>query len=334
VQRHCRLIQPFLKLVQLAALPLQVSDLYWMVSNINRDATRNWKQPDAPDQHNPQLHITLFSKCEVDRSTLGLFYSPNLVSWVLAGMVDYHINLGRHFAYPHMLIDGRDLLIVSRAAFAPWARSADAPLNEFYNNHNSNTIAFHRVRNFRHYANQEWAAYQGPYSSSPRRTAMKDEVEMEDTRFSEWLKQRQAAEAAAAAADAAARAAAQQPQQQAQGQQPPQQQQQQEQQQQQQQQQDQQQQQPVENQPKQEKQGEEPKEQQAPAAQEAAQQQAAGEVEQKQDTKQQQEPAANQEAEAKQQEATPQQQQQKQGERLRQQHEHKEREDGKGEGKR
>lgn len=39
---------------------------------------------------------------------------------------------------------GRDLLIVSRAAFAPWARSANAPLNEFYNNHNSNTIAFHR----------------------------------------------------------------------------------------------------------------------------------------------------------------------------------------------
>lgn len=124
---------------------------------MNRDATRNWKQPDAPDQHNPQLHITLFrcaaelhqlrcrlhacsgassvatlwqlsphccamranrhpclswlppcahSKCEVDRSTLALFYSPNLVSWVLAGMVDYHVSLGRHFAYPHMLIDG------------------------------------------------------------------------------------------------------------------------------------------------------------------------------------------------------------------------------------
>jgi hypothetical protein len=39
---------------------------------------------------------------------------------------------------------GTDLLIVSRAAFAPWARNADAPLNEYYNNHNSNTVAFHR----------------------------------------------------------------------------------------------------------------------------------------------------------------------------------------------
>ena len=33
---------------------------------------------------------------------------------------------------------------MSRAAFAPWARSDSTPLNEYYNNHNSNTIAFHR----------------------------------------------------------------------------------------------------------------------------------------------------------------------------------------------
>lgn len=25
---------------------------------------------------------------------------------MLAGMVDYHLNLGRHFAYPHMMVDG------------------------------------------------------------------------------------------------------------------------------------------------------------------------------------------------------------------------------------
>ena len=47
-------------------------------------------------------------------------------------------------AGPPLHTTGRDLLIVSRAAFAPWARSSDAPLNEYYNNHNSNTIAFHR----------------------------------------------------------------------------------------------------------------------------------------------------------------------------------------------
>ncbi len=57
------------------------------------------------------LHITMFSKCEVDRSTLGLFYSSNVFDWTPAGMIDYHISLGRHFAYPHMVIEGTDLLV-------------------------------------------------------------------------------------------------------------------------------------------------------------------------------------------------------------------------------
>lgn len=192
------------------------SDLYWMVTNFNRDANRNWKQPAKEDGTHPNLHITAFSKCEVDRSTLALYYSSNLVSWMLAGMVDYHLNLGRHFAYPHMLIDGRDLLVVTRAAFAPWAKDADAPLNSYYNNHNSNTVAFHRVRNFRHYANIEWAAFEGQYSKHPRRTSMKDEVEQAEggTSFTKEVAKRQAAEAAAAAADAAARGGAEQQQQQ------------------------------------------------------------------------------------------------------------------------
>ena len=41
------------------------------------------------------------------------------------------------------------------------------------------------IKNFRHYANIEWAAHQGPYSASPRRTAMKDEAEEADARFSQ-----------------------------------------------------------------------------------------------------------------------------------------------------
>jgi hypothetical protein len=53
----------------------QKSDLYWMTTNLNRDATRSWKPPDTPGGATPQLHITAFSKCEVDRSTLALYYS-------------------------------------------------------------------------------------------------------------------------------------------------------------------------------------------------------------------------------------------------------------------
>jgi hypothetical protein len=40
-----------------------VTDLYWMASNMNRDSTRRWRQPWQPTL--PKLHITPFSKCEV-----------------------------------------------------------------------------------------------------------------------------------------------------------------------------------------------------------------------------------------------------------------------------
>ncbi|KDD75839.1 hypothetical protein H632_c476p1, partial [Helicosporidium sp. ATCC 50920] len=146
----------------------EASDLYWMASNVNRDAARRWRNPPAEEQAlHPALHITPFSKCEVDRSTLALFYSPNLFNWQPAGVVDYHQALHRHFTYPHMIVDGEDLLIVSRASFAPWARD-DSELNAFYNNHNSNSISFHRVRNFRRLANAAWALEQGVYSQHPR----------------------------------------------------------------------------------------------------------------------------------------------------------------------
>ncbi|KDD75838.1 hypothetical protein H632_c476p0, partial [Helicosporidium sp. ATCC 50920] len=54
----------------------EVSDLYWMASNVNRDSTRRWRQPTEATDAEPALHITPFSKCEIDRSTLALFYSP------------------------------------------------------------------------------------------------------------------------------------------------------------------------------------------------------------------------------------------------------------------
>ena len=41
-------------------VPPQESDLYWMVSNVNRDSNRKWKQPERPDSTNPSLHITAF----------------------------------------------------------------------------------------------------------------------------------------------------------------------------------------------------------------------------------------------------------------------------------
>ena len=53
----------------------QKSDMYWMVSNLNRDSTRRY------NGLNSGLKISPSSLCEADRSSLGLFVSPNLIDW-------------------------------------------------------------------------------------------------------------------------------------------------------------------------------------------------------------------------------------------------------------
>jgi hypothetical protein len=53
--------------------------------------------------------------CSVDRSSLSLHASSNLVDWALAGFVDYTISYTRHFANPAIAVHGRDLLVVSEA---------------------------------------------------------------------------------------------------------------------------------------------------------------------------------------------------------------------------
>jgi len=126
----------------------EVTDIYWYVNNINRDSLRNWRAGSG-------LHVTPHSLCEVDRSTLGLFFSGNAVDWMFAGIVDYSLAFHRHFTYPHMIVDGEDLLITSRATIDDFAP-------KLYNNHNSNSIVFHRVRNFRRLANLEWVKYMDP----------------------------------------------------------------------------------------------------------------------------------------------------------------------------
>jgi len=145
-----------------------VTDLYWMASNMNRDSTRVWRQPWQKTLK--KLHITPFSHCEVDRTTMGLFYSGNAVDWWTAGVIDYHLDFAAHFTYPHMIVNdnglGPDLLVVMRATAPP--ANASSPTAGFYNNHNSNAISFHRVRNFRQLANVQWATWEGEYTLRPR----------------------------------------------------------------------------------------------------------------------------------------------------------------------
>lgn len=144
-----------------------VTDLYWMASNMNRDSTRVWRQPGG--QSGKQLHITAFSSCEVDRTTMGLFYSGNAFDWWTAGILDYHLDFADHFTYPHMVIAGADLLVVMRATAPPV--DPDSQTAGWYNNHNSNAVSFHRVANFRKLANVQWATWEGKYTVRPRSTS-------------------------------------------------------------------------------------------------------------------------------------------------------------------
>ncbi len=50
---------------------------------------------------------------------------------VQAGILDYHLSFGRHFTYPHMLVDGDDLLVVMRATYAPGGDDRPPPLSPY-----------------------------------------------------------------------------------------------------------------------------------------------------------------------------------------------------------
>jgi hypothetical protein len=63
----------------------------------------------------PLLSVLANTTCEVDRSTIALFYSRNLLDWNEAGLIDYTLAYHRHFAYPNAIIDGNDIVMVSRS---------------------------------------------------------------------------------------------------------------------------------------------------------------------------------------------------------------------------
>ena len=45
--------------------------------------------------------------------------------------MDYHLSFGRHFTYPHMIVDGNDLLVVMRATYAPGGDDRPPPLSPY-----------------------------------------------------------------------------------------------------------------------------------------------------------------------------------------------------------
>ena len=76
-----------------------------------------------------------------ERSRLGLYYSPNLFDWTLGGLVAEGSPKPSSRHYATLLIDGNDILVLSR--------SGDGNAKT---QHDNNLTTFHRVRDFRRLA--------------------------------------------------------------------------------------------------------------------------------------------------------------------------------------
>ena len=82
-------------------------------------------------------------KAERTRNTMALSRSKNLIDWEVYTVILHGDDIDHTgFQYPSMVIDGDDLLLVSRTAYPDEEGVAD-------NQHNSNFITFHRIKNFR-----------------------------------------------------------------------------------------------------------------------------------------------------------------------------------------
>lgn len=106
------------------------SALYWMASNLPSNSTflvanEAWSRA---KKTNPW---------ETDRRSLTLWYSVDSLNWFPAGWVARTQDWTQAFHYPVMLIDGEDLILVSRTG------------RDSGNQHDVDMVTFHRVRRFR-----------------------------------------------------------------------------------------------------------------------------------------------------------------------------------------
>jgi len=101
-----------------------VSGLFWTLSNYVPD---NFKGGNV----------------ERIRNTLALSCSEDLLHWNVKKIILHHPDVTKHgFQYPDWQFEGNDIIAVSRTAFEDECGGAD-------NQHNSNFITFHRIKNFR-----------------------------------------------------------------------------------------------------------------------------------------------------------------------------------------
>lgn len=125
------------------------SSLYWMVSNVNRNSTRDVRTTGMKAPWATQ-----------ERSNLALFYSRNAADWFMVGMVAYSRDWAHSYHYPHFTISGDDLLVVARSHVeSPLTEKTMNQEADTADNHDGNAITFHRVRDFRKLVNRDFIDY-------------------------------------------------------------------------------------------------------------------------------------------------------------------------------
>lgn len=79
------------------------------------------------------------------RNTISLISSPNLIDWKIEHTLYHHDDVKNHgFQYVDWLIDGEDLIYLSRTAWDDAYGGADSA-------HNANYLTFHRLENYKKY---------------------------------------------------------------------------------------------------------------------------------------------------------------------------------------
>lgn len=106
----------------------ETSQLYWLASNFNDNSLIDQAYVTGDMQANP-AH---------ERDRLALWFSKDALNWEFAGMITEGDTERESRAYPHICVDGDDLLVVTRCG-----------TEESSSSHDNNILSFHRVENFR-----------------------------------------------------------------------------------------------------------------------------------------------------------------------------------------
>lgn len=104
------------------------SKLYWLASNFNDNSLIAQPYVTGDMQADPSLQ----------RDRLALWFSRDAMNWEFAGMVTEGDSRRESRAYPHICVDGKDLLVVTRCG-----------TEDSSSLHDNNILSFHRVENFR-----------------------------------------------------------------------------------------------------------------------------------------------------------------------------------------